>query len=198
MNCIEEVESILVANKNVWFQFTGAPEFLCHLCGVTKHTAACLRVHMRTHEAPQYKCTKCGAEFRKLVSLRSHIARHVDPSPVPTYQCHVCEKVYSSKKTLRIHVLCKCFRLLINCSSQPNEEVIWSGLSATLEPIDNKCVIFWTDKHIRTSEDRKFACEICSEKFFNRPKMQSHLQTVHTTDRGLFLRVTFFKLPANI
>lgn len=163
----------------------------CRYCGKKFHYESILKQHMYIHtdERP-YKCKVCCKGFNSKYTLNNHSYIHTDTKPfncefcdyacrdsstlrkhqqrhmgiVKRYQCTLCDKSYSSKSRLTVHVT--EVHLEINVNK-------WK--------CDNCNKVFKSSKvlksHVKNVHERAYACkcEICGAIMSNKYNLPLHM-----------------------
>ena len=147
-------------------------EDICYICGKAFADAASLKGHMKARhleEPRQYVCDKCGATYPFEMSLRRHVSlKH----PV-YYLCTCCEKLFTSLKKLKVHLL--------------NDHNIKSGSQdiyvcfkcqkccASSKELDDH---YFIDHQMPRGDE--FKCTTCKDKSFaSRITLKMHLMESH-------------------
>ncbi|XP_041972163.1 gastrula zinc finger protein XlCGF57.1-like [Aricia agestis] len=79
----------------------GEKAYTCSLCSKSFTRIYNLRYHMSKHgDFKRYLCAKCGKDFNTSNGLRQHLKTHSD---VPQFKCGFCNKIYKSRQSLREH-----------------------------------------------------------------------------------------------
>ncbi|XP_045489582.1 zinc finger protein 62 isoform X4 [Pieris rapae] len=132
--------------------------FVCAYCGQTFGNNYNYRAHIsRYHRQESVKCIECSTEFATVHKLSRHKAR-VHGEKI--YQCQQCDDKFGTQYLLKKHAI----------------QVHSSG---------HKCMycsrIFTINSHLRNHvrrlhlKEKNFECNICSERFFDKPLLKTHL-----------------------
>ncbi|KAL3284273.1 hypothetical protein HHI36_018431 [Cryptolaemus montrouzieri] len=148
-----------------------AARLQCDECGKQYTYEGDLSRHIKTkHEGFIYKCEVCEKSFNNNQSLKEHILVKHDESYVkPKYPCTFCDKHFSCKKTLMLHVKnihygLRHFYICDMCGKS----------LATPNSFRN---------HLRThTNDKPFPCTVCGKRFGRNHHLQDHLVT-HTKEK---------------
>ncbi|XP_044767014.1 zinc finger protein draculin-like isoform X10 [Coccinella septempunctata] len=149
-----------------------------HIRGNFRHQCACcdksyrsekeLNQHVGTkHLGVVYKCEICFKEFYSDMYLKKHMLQHDDSYVPPTVPCSQCDKVFSCKRSLTVHV-----------------ESFHNGIRHICEICGKSLSTQYSLRlHMRTHSDEKpFECEICGKRFAKSSTRQDHLR-IHTKQR---------------
>lgn len=75
----------------------------CHLCGKWIKDPSNMVRHLNMHfSTKNHQCHICSFSFARAASLRNHLIVHNTPNAAE-FKCSKCEKVFISKKHLKIH-----------------------------------------------------------------------------------------------
>ena len=75
-------------------------ETLCHLCQKNFSSVYKLKTHLKIHEGKlDFKCSACLKKFVSVFALNKHNLTHEK-----SFQCDICEKTFSRKDNLQIHI----------------------------------------------------------------------------------------------
>ncbi|XP_063544059.1 gastrula zinc finger protein XlCGF26.1-like [Cydia strobilella] len=162
--------------------------YICQICGLKLENLGTMERHMNGHYR-NYICDECGTGFVTSYRLRMHIkTMHVEGS----FQCETCNKVFSSQLKLKSHIdtvhnMVKRFKCT-KCSERftgyfkRHQHLVAIHGEAELEYKCNVCDKVYArrymlSRHMKRDhlEERYFQCEICSNKFFARRDLESHM-----------------------
>ncbi|CAF4890188.1 unnamed protein product [Pieris macdunnoughi] len=132
--------------------------FVCAYCGQTFGNNYNYRAHIsRYHRQDSVKCMECSTEFPTVHKLSRHKAR-VHGEKI--YQCQQCDDKFGTQYLLKKHAI----------------QAHSSG---------HKCMycnrVFTINSHLRNHvrrlhlKEKNFECNICSERFFDKPLLKTHL-----------------------
>ena len=77
--------------------------FRCDQCPYAFYTNSHLTRHMEIHKKAKHKCPECGCGFTTKTRMTSHV-KTFHPEKAVTIPCHICNKTYSDKYLLQLHV----------------------------------------------------------------------------------------------
>ena len=83
-------------------------DWVCDCCGSRYGTKNTLREHMKIHLPPSFACSKCDRKF----AYAHHLKRHAG---ILNEFCKICNKGYSTKESLKKHIIQKHFSSKIHC-----------------------------------------------------------------------------------
>lgn len=133
----------------------------CDICGRVCPNHEAVTAHRRTHnDDKDFQCDYCGKGFSRKKNLEFHIRSHTGLRP---FQCKMCPKSFATVSGLNCHVRTHTKERPFKC------------------PFCEKCYIHSTDlrRHRRShgGEEKRFQCEICDMKFFERKYLTVHKKT---------------------
>lgn len=151
-----------------------------------------------------YRCHKCSVACRNMTLLRSHLKSHENGDDLLSiYKCKECDEYFRNSCSLRIHVLgthLKTKRINCNvCSAQfgfaqsrqlvehlqlhnGTDNSLWLDLC---EGIDHKNKDVTSYEEIHSFTDPQHACEFCTQKFYIKCNLDTHIKTIHSGERRL-------------
>ena len=152
-------------------------EFSCHICDLTFALKERLRDHIQSVHLknPLKKRVQSVHENDSSNVSASHEKAEVENVPSThdtksTNQCHICNKMYSSKVSLKLHI-----------------KVIHDGIKKHKCQICNKAYRLSGElnRHVEIQHEniRNFECDICKRYFGMRAQLMSHIKTVHDKKR---------------
>lgn len=74
---------------------------VCHYCGKSFNVAAYLIKHLKIHSNERPFVCECGQSFVRADKLKRHKNTHLGLKP---HACHICDKRYSHRYDLTIHL----------------------------------------------------------------------------------------------
>ena len=77
--------------------------FRCDQCPYAFYTNSHLTRHMEIHKKAKHKCPECGCGFKTKTRMTFHV-KNFHPEKAVTIPCHICNKTYSDKYLLQLHV----------------------------------------------------------------------------------------------
>lgn len=133
----------------------------CDICGRICPNYEAVVVHRRTHvDDKQFQCDYCGKGFTRKKNLEFHIRIHTGIRP---FQCNICSKSFSHVSGLNCHIRTHTKERPFKC------------------PFCDKSYMHSTDlrRHRRShgGEEKRFQCDLCSMKFFERKFLTTHQKT---------------------
>ena len=81
-------------------------DWVCDCCGSRFGLKVLLKGHMLNHLPPSFACSKCDRKFVFPGDLKNHLKRHAG---ILNEICKTCNKGYSTKGPLRMHIINKHF-----------------------------------------------------------------------------------------
>lgn len=144
----------------------------CDICGRVCINHEAVTAHRRTHiDEKEFQCDYCGKGFTRKKNLEFHIRSHTGIRP---FQCKMCPKTFVTVSGLNCHVRTHTKERPFKC------------------PFCEKCYIHSTDlrRHRRShgGEEKRFQCDLCPMKFFERKYLTVHLKT-HTKIKSQVINV---------
>ncbi|KAK9885871.1 hypothetical protein WA026_013746 [Henosepilachna vigintioctopunctata] len=140
----------------------------CTYCDKSYRSEKELVQHVQTkHHGLVYKCDICFKDFYSDMYLKKHVMQHDDSYIPPSVPCSQCDKVFSCKRSLTVHV-----------------ESFHNGVRHICEICGKSLSTQYSLRlHMRThSEEKPFGCEICGKRFAKSSTRQDHLR-IHTKQR---------------
>ncbi|KAL3284272.1 hypothetical protein HHI36_018430 [Cryptolaemus montrouzieri] len=140
----------------------------CAVCDKSYRSEKELTHHVETkHLGVVYRCDICFKDFYSDLYLKKHMLQHDESYVPPTVPCTQCDKVFSCKRSLTVHV-----------------ESFHNGIRHICEICGKSLSTQYSLRlHMRIhSEEKPFACEICGKKFAKSSTRQDHLR-IHTKQR---------------
>lgn len=168
--------------------------YTCDKCKTSFSTTNSLKRHMTTHEKTgRYKCPTCGKKIRHSTTFQEHLDIHNGVK----YTCVKCDESYSSKKSLRYHMLkhdpqfspkiscLKCNKFFINSADLKKHERAVHPTTTYPCSICKKTFALPINlrKHMSTvhdNTDKIFKCEHCKASFKNELYLDQHIKQLHT------------------
>ncbi|RVE50477.1 hypothetical protein evm_004902 [Chilo suppressalis] len=111
--CWRKYRSVAKLNKHHGLVHSTEEKFECHYCGDKFAVKCLLRSHIyREHLESRY-CNLCIKPFYSDSELKRHKSKGCKGKrPV---SCEICDKVFKSQATLRVHVLIKHAKMYVEC-----------------------------------------------------------------------------------
>jgi len=138
-------------------------EYTCSQCGVSCANLPGLKAHTRAHLAKKFLCANCNKSFLILSQLKDHVDRAVCMEE--TRKCQHCEKVFSTKHRLELH-------LRVHNNDKPYECNICKKAFTQTRSLK---------EHLLTHKsERQFKCQFCDKKFVQKNHLKYHLTSQHS------------------
>lgn len=130
----------------------------CDICGRICQNEKAVSLHRLTHnDNKDFVCDFCGKSFTRKTNLEFHIRIHTGERP---FKCQKCPKAFAHVSGL-------------NCHNRTH-----TGERPYKCPYCEKCYAHSTDlrRHRRSHgrEEKRFECEICNRKFFEKKFLLNH------------------------
>ncbi|XP_055701469.1 transcription factor grauzone-like isoform X2 [Phlebotomus papatasi] len=178
--------------------------FKCVECGKLSRTKYNLHLHMKNSHTPRefhkFICDKCPATFMTMERYKKHAFVHL-PEDKKMNKCSKCNKAFSFKANLRIHIeqvhnkrpsehICEVCAKIFN-----NREVFRRHLKThskeRLKKFScNTCdKTFVYDYHLKrhmlrhNDSGEAFVCHICGKNAPNGPALNAHINYVHIKEK---------------
>lgn len=184
---------------------TGERPFVCETCGMRFGTKHLLKNHQVCHsDLRPHKCKVCGKAFKRQRNMRGHEqnmhglvnARSEQEKDGISYPCSVCEKEFSTKQKVTMHMRCHtgqfvgfpcdiCGKILSSKHGRDNHIRTHTGERPYVCKICGLALKTPAQLHAHseTHTDKKpFPCTICNKRFRRRPHLEGHLRT-HTGEK---------------
>ena len=144
---------------------TGVKAYKCEICTKAFAHRAIMISHMKAHFGRQYTCSQCGKTFNYLSNLQKHKIIHSTDRPLHT--CTICEKRYSSKGSLKIH-------MRSHLGEKPHSCSLCQKLFKSKNGLKGHLLIH--------AGDRRHICSICGQGFVQAGQLNSHM-TRHSSEK---------------
>lgn len=150
--------------------------FTCATCNKSFPSKDHLRKHVIVHsDERKYKCTVCSATYKHSKSLRRHnLESHIGKKPIKKqeqFHCTICEKVLSSKFSLKKHLEIHADTKVFKCD----------------ECNGSYRLLRYLRKHKNTvhllKSMKRFECKHCGAKYKRKCSLDEHLLSIHTGER---------------
>ncbi|PSN43378.1 hypothetical protein C0J52_17978, partial [Blattella germanica] len=184
---------------------TGERPFVCETCGMRFGTKHLLKNHQVCHsDLRPHKCKVCGKAFKRQRNMRGHEqnmhglvnARSEQEKDGISFPCTVCEKEFSTKQKVTMHMRCHtgqfvgfpcdiCGKVLSSKHGRDNHIRTHTGERPYVCKICGLALKTPAQLHAHseTHTDKKpFPCSICNKRFRRRPHLEGHLRT-HTGEK---------------
>lgn len=184
---------------------TGERPFVCETCGMRFGTKHLLKNHQVCHsDLRPHKCKVCGKAFKRQRNMRGHEqnmhglvnARSEQDKDGISYPCSVCEKEFSTKQKVAMHMRCHtgqfvgfpcdiCGKVLSSKHGRDNHIRTHTGERPYVCKVCGLALKTPAQLHAHseTHTDKKpFPCTICNKRFRRRPHLEGHLRT-HTGEK---------------
>ena len=144
-------------------------KFFSNHKSIRNHTLFCTGIH-------SHSCVKCSLQFVRNVDLQKHLKTHsdIDCLSMPII-CRICFLPFPSMELFLAHneiatddgrTLFKCCKCAHTLATRSTLKIHW---------------MFCTD-------DRPYACHICSKRFVLRNQLRYHLRSIHKNNGSLFYK----------
>ena len=165
-SCEKSFKNIAMLKDHAKSVHEGINAWKCDLCDETFGFRVVLRTHMRDFHGDSLKlnCKYCETSF----SNRSSLNEHIRESHKDTLQCQLCNKIFSVRKKLVLHLRIdhpkkKC-------------ELCGSNYQHLIDLQKHKKAIHGIDYEL---PGPKFICEECGKVCLNTSQLLSHKDKVH-------------------
>ena len=179
--------------------------FVCDICGKIVTTSGALVIHKRIHDQSVdvitpadilKKCEKCNEEFNVPEFFEDHLKQCLDEQKC--FKCRHCESWWVSHLSLEMHIAVSHQKLNYACHicgivfmtserkanhvKQIHDKVDEFVCHLCAKPCSNKRKFKEHMEVYHGTGEKKFACEHCGLKFFQKGRLTSHVKTKHTRD----------------
>ncbi|XP_059484309.1 zinc finger protein 846-like [Neocloeon triangulifer] len=137
-------------------------KFVCPVCGRQLASEEGLVRHQEVHAAQRNHCCHlCGRLFQTLTCLLQHVRLQHRPQGTPTYLCPVCQKSFTQRAHLDLHVRTHTGERPFGCE-QCSARFVSSGQ---------------LQRHVAGVHERKkrFKCTHCEKEFLYAHNFKAHL-----------------------
>ncbi|CAG9559087.1 unnamed protein product [Danaus chrysippus] len=148
-------------------------KYLCPRCGKTFHTSSGLRQHLVSHiDINQFKCGFCNKTYKSRQSLKEHF-RVAHSSNRKLFACVTCDKRFTAKSTLMMHIKIHEGLKEFACPDCPKTYTRATYLRAHRLT------------HLGQQKPRPFACLYthCDRSFATKHSLVVHIAHTHTSER---------------
>lgn len=152
----------------------GMKDYVCEICGRKFVKRSYLNKHLRFHnmskeEQKRYRCDVCNKKFSELRLLVAH--RRVSHDGEKPFSCDLCGKAYSSKISLRNHLLREVICVLcdeIFISNELLKQHVISGHNVKKYREE-------VNKRIEVQSSFVYPCDICGRRFTSEERYRQHI-----------------------
>ena len=153
-------------NKHL-LQHTNTRKNICNICGEMIQTKSDLKDHIRKEHTNnwQLNCSICDKKF----NAEDQQSKHTD---IASLVCNLCEKKLQTQDKYQKHKM-KHSDEDWNCDDcdhqTSSEEKLKKHLATTHH----------NSRHVPNPANQKFACNLCTSKFYNKSTLEEHKNRVH-------------------
>ena len=151
--------------RHTWVAHGGKKKtgFKCNICSKLFSRTRALSIHTRVAHGEKkktgFKCQICSRLFSRTRQLARHTrVAHVEKKKTG-FKCHICSRLFSRQLLYQRH-------LMTHTGEKPDPCPVCNKFFRG--PKDLKV-------HLRTHEDKRYACEICGKKISTLDVLQKHL-----------------------
>lgn len=142
-------------------------KFQCLLCEPATdviYDTKTIAIHLKSdHNERVYVCSICGADFRKRNPYKEHIDDHILETRDGTYECEICETMYSDVRVFRAH----------KKSAHSASMKIWTCKECT-KTYSSKNLL---DEHMNMhTGERPYKCPYCVKDFASKYTLTAHMK----------------------
>ena len=170
--------------------------YICYVCRLKAPSYSLLKDHMLIHaDEKGFTCEICNRAFKRQQELNRHTRTvHAKNKPKKEIKCNICCKLFLRTRELARHTRVAhgekkntgfkchiCSRLFSRKLLYQRHLMMHTGEKPDPCPVCNKFFRGPKDLkvHVRTHEDKRYACEICGKKISTLDVLQKHL-LIHT------------------
>ena len=138
------------------------PPVICNICGKVCQIPLSLERHSYTHNEKPFQCDKCNQGFQFASELTGHRIKH------RTIKAFIC-------------AYAKCGKSFMRKSELTAHSITHSGKKYTCDcgNYDTMDIRLYRQHQRTHSDEKRYACKICSEKFKHMTQMLRHKKDKH-------------------
>lgn len=157
-------------------------EFQCKICLKYLISWNNLRDHLLTHGSNKpFQCNQCPKKFYRKPDIKLHTIVHHSDIEQQKFECYDCKKRFPRLCNLKSHQIShtkdKCFKCDY-CDKRFTRHAS-KILHQKRYHLQTRPIPKWHNYYV----ERKFPCNFCEKMFKRKEHVQTHVNSVHNTDR---------------